>query len=81
MRYNPPPNWPPQPDGWTPPPGWEPDPTWGDPPHGWPLWVEDRPVVLVKPGPAWWKGLIAVAAIFAVLVAISHALENFNVVG
>lgn len=41
MRYNPPPNWPPAPPGWTPPPGWQPDPSWGPPPAGWALWVDD----------------------------------------
>lgn len=42
MRFNPPPNWPSTPRGWTPPPGWEPDPEWGLPPVGWPLWLENR---------------------------------------
>ena len=42
-RFNPPPNWPPAPPGWTPPPGWQPDPAWPAPPQGWPLWVEDAP--------------------------------------
>lgn len=41
MRFNPPPNWPPSPPGWTPPPGWQPDPMWPPPPPGWQLWVED----------------------------------------
>jgi hypothetical protein len=41
MRFNPPPNWPPSPPGWTPPPGWEPDPSWPPPPPGWQLWVSD----------------------------------------
>lgn len=40
-RYNPPPNWPPAPPGWTPPQGWQPDPAWGPPPYGWQLWVDD----------------------------------------
>lgn len=39
MRFNPPPNWPPVPPGWTPPAGWQPDPSWPPPPAGWPLWV------------------------------------------
>jgi hypothetical protein len=39
MRFNPPPNWPPVPPGWTPPAGWQPDPSWPPPPPGWPLWV------------------------------------------
>jgi hypothetical protein len=41
MRFNPPPNWPQLPDGWSPPPGWEPDPSWPQPPWGWPLWVDE----------------------------------------
>lgn len=40
-RLNPPPGWPPAPEGWTPPPGWQPDPAWPDPPPGWVLWIED----------------------------------------
>ncbi len=40
-RLNPPPGWPPAPEGWTPPPGWQPDPAWPDPPPGWTLWIED----------------------------------------
>jgi hypothetical protein len=40
-RFNPPPNWPPPPEGWTPPPGWQPDASWGPPPKGWELWVKD----------------------------------------
>jgi len=42
MRFNPPPNWPPAPAGWTPPAGWEPDVAWGPLPPGWPLWVEAK---------------------------------------
>lgn len=41
MRFNPPPNWPRLPDGWSPPPDWRPDPSWPQPPWGWPLWVEE----------------------------------------
>ena len=44
MRYNPPPNWPKPPDGWTPSTEWSPDPSWPQPPPGWQLWVEDAPV-------------------------------------
>ena len=40
-RFNPPPGWPPAPQGWTPPPGWAPDPSWPAPPPGWQLWVDD----------------------------------------
>ncbi|KAA0086752.1 hypothetical protein CIW52_02245 [Mycolicibacterium sp. P9-64] len=41
MRFNPPPNWPPAPPGWTPQPDWRPDPSWPPLPPGWPLWVPD----------------------------------------
>jgi hypothetical protein len=38
-KFNPPPGWPPQPEGWQPPPGWAPDPSWPAPPPGWQFWV------------------------------------------
>jgi hypothetical protein len=41
LRFNPPPGWPPVPDGFTPEPGWRPDPLWPPPPPGWQLWVND----------------------------------------
>ena len=44
LRFNPPPGWPPAPEGFTPQPGWQPDPSWPTPPAGWQLWVsEDQP--------------------------------------
>ena len=43
FRYNPPPNWPAPPPGWTPPAGWRPDPSWPPPPPGWTLWVVAGP--------------------------------------
>lgn len=42
MRFNPPPNWPPPPDGWIPSPDWTPDPSWPPPPSGWQLWIDDE---------------------------------------
>jgi hypothetical protein len=41
LRYNPPPGWPPAPEGFTPGPGWQPDPSWPPAPPGWQLWVND----------------------------------------
>lgn len=38
-RFNPPPDWPAPPLGWTPPPGWQPDPSWPPAPPGWQFWV------------------------------------------
>lgn len=43
--YNPPPNWPTPPPGWSPSAAWVPDPSWGPPPPGWQLWRDDP-----KPG-------------------------------
>lgn len=47
-RFNPPPNWPVPPVGWTPSPGWAPDPAWGPPPEGWQFWVDDAPYGVSK---------------------------------
>jgi len=33
--FNPPPGWPPAPQGWLPSAGWQPDPSWPPPPEGW----------------------------------------------
>ena len=41
LVFNPPPNWPAPPAGWTPTPTWRPDPAWGPVPEGWQLWVEE----------------------------------------
>ena len=42
LRFNPPPGWPPVPEGFTPQPGWQPDPSWPPPPPGWQLWVNEE---------------------------------------
>lgn len=44
LRYNPPPGWPPAPEGFIPPPGWQPDPSWPPAPAGWQLVVDDSQV-------------------------------------
>jgi len=44
FRFNPPPGWPPVPEGFAPQPGWLPDPDWPPAPQGWPLWVDDDTV-------------------------------------
>ena len=41
LVFNPPPNWPAPPAGWTPTPTWRPDPAWGPVPDGWQLWIEE----------------------------------------
>lgn len=46
MRFNPPPNWPQPPAGWTPPPGWEPDPSWPQPPPGWQVWLDEDEFII-----------------------------------
>lgn len=40
-RFNPPPGWPPLPDGFVPAPGWQPDPAWPPAPPAWQFWVQD----------------------------------------
>lgn len=41
-RFNPPPEWPPVPDGWEPTEGWGgPDPSWPPAPPYWSWWLED----------------------------------------
>jgi hypothetical protein len=54
VRFNPPPNWPAPPPGWTPPTDWQPDPSWPPPPDGWQFWVEDPP-----PAPPHWGPPVA----------------------
>lgn len=57
LRLNPPPGWPPMPEGFTPQPGWQPDPSWPPAPPGWQLWIDDgqqqsaAPTVTVPPPP------------------------------
>ena len=60
VRFNPPPNWPPPPAGWTPPANWQPDPGWPPAPAGWTLWVDDYPIAPVTP--AATSGPPAIAA-------------------
>lgn len=51
-RYNPPPNWPVPPEGWSPRPEWAPDPAWGPAPEGWEFWVDDgAPTAYGQPTP------------------------------
>jgi HNH endonuclease len=42
-QFNPPPNWPQPPAGWSLAPGWQPDPSWPPAPSGWQLWVPIPP--------------------------------------
>jgi Domain of unknown function (DUF4190)/Septum formation len=51
-RLNPPPGWPPVPDGFAPAPGWQPDPSWPAPPPGWQLWLPDDGPSTPSPAPA-----------------------------
>lgn len=49
LRFNPPPDWPQPPEGWTPPASWTPDPAWPDPPDGWELWLPPLADVTTPP--------------------------------
>lgn len=71
MRFNPPPNWPPAPPGWTPPPGWQPDASWPPLPPDWQLWVDDTPArgkVGLIIGALATVLLIAVGVVVAIVV-------------
>ena len=48
-RFNPPPNWPPLPAGWTPGQGWQPPADWPTPPQSWQLWVPVEPIPATVP--------------------------------
>lgn len=39
VSFNPPPGWPPPPEGWSPTAPWHPDPSWEALPRDWKLWV------------------------------------------
>jgi hypothetical protein len=41
-KFNPPPNWPKQPAGFTPREGWSPPSSWEDPPPGWKIWIDEK---------------------------------------
>ncbi|MFJ1759021.1 DUF4041 domain-containing protein [Amycolatopsis sp. NPDC088138] len=56
-RFNPPPNWPTVPAGWTPPPGWQPPSDWPAPPQFWQLWtIEPDPQPPAASAPAGRSG-------------------------
>lgn len=72
QRLNPPPGWPPPPEGWTPPPGWSPDPAWPEPPPGWQLWINDTSDAAAKrPGSLWAIGGAIAALIGSYLPFVS----------
>ena len=75
MRFNPPPNWPPAPPGWTPPPDWRPDPAWPPLPPGWQLWVPEgsgrRKTGLII-------GALAATLLLAVGVGVAIVASNRN---
>lgn len=59
-RFNPPPGWPPAPEGWSPPAGWAPDPSWPAPPPGWQLWIDDvAPAAGIPGAPVGDQGDVA----------------------
>ena len=71
QRFNPPPNWPPPPEGFSPAPDWQPDPSWGPPPPDWPLWVA------VRANPrAWAWSMLSAAAWLALFVVLGVLLSG-----
>jgi hypothetical protein len=55
-QLNPPPGWPPVPEGFVALPGWQPDPSWPTPPPGWQLWVPDDDPPMQAPQPPYGTG-------------------------
>lgn len=53
VRFNPPPGWPPAPDGWLPTPSSPPDPSWPAPPPGWAFYLDDQGAPTPPPAGAW----------------------------
>jgi hypothetical protein len=51
--FNPPPGWPPVPNGWVPPPGWRPDADWPATSAAWQFWVRPHahPATFSQPSP------------------------------
>jgi hypothetical protein len=74
-KFNPPPNWPKPPEGFTPGPGWQPDPSWPPPPHGWQLWTEEPPRAGPKPsrGHGRWLWPLGAFILGAAVVGIGSA--------
>ena len=70
-RFNPPPNWPPVPEGWTPPKDWRPGPELPPPPKGWPLWVNDKGKAAA--GPSGHYGAMTAGKTAAILGAVALA--------
>ena len=68
-RFNPPPHWPAQPEGWSPPDGWQPDPAWGPPPPGWQLWTPTNRKTFL------WAFLSAALLYPVTLAALAVALD------
>jgi len=63
--YNPPPNWPRTPPGWSPPTGWRPPREWGPAPAGWRFWLPDQPA-----SSASWFGRHKVLTVLGGVVAL-----------
>jgi hypothetical protein len=53
MVFNPPPGWPPVPNGWVPPAGWRPDADWPAASAAWQFWVRPpaHPATFSEPAP------------------------------
>ena len=82
-RFNPPPDWPPAPPGWSPPAGWRPPPGWPPVPTGWALWIEVDSPSAVATGHRTWQpgrrlvitsGAVLLTAALGLLAGVSGAL-------
>jgi hypothetical protein len=76
FRLNPPPGWPPAPEGFVPPPGWQPDPAWPAPPPGWQLWLPEPAsglaITSLVLGILGFLGITAAAGVILGIVALTR---------
>jgi hypothetical protein len=75
LIWNPPPGWPPFPEGWAPEPGWVPPRHWPKPPAGWEFWIpEEEEVQEEAPsGPVTARGRDGAVTLEDEWVTISRA--------
>ena len=82
VRFNPPPDWPRFPEGWTAPPGWQPDPSWPSAPDGWRYWRREAPQwMAIAVAIATLVGIITAGALLLASPQTSFPMEGMPTVG
>ena len=76
-RFNPPPGWPPAPQGWTPPPGWTSPTSWPAPAAGWTWYLPPiSPALRKRPTGLILGGSVAAGVAIFLLVVIAGAVAG-----